>query len=98
MNNDQDKSELSDEQEGQVKAEPSRRDFLRVGGMGLAGLAGAAALGVQPSKVYAQTGGSGKRRVTILFDSWNHMMPAPCLLPAGSHGARAQPYLSFLLV
>jgi NAD(P)-dependent dehydrogenase (short-subunit alcohol dehydrogenase family) len=44
--------------------------------MGLAGLAGAAALGVQPSTANAQTRGSGKRRVTILFDSWNHMMPA----------------------
>jgi len=56
--------------------ENSRRDFLRQGGIGLAGLAGAAALGVQPSMASAQTSGSGKRRVTILFDSWNHMMPA----------------------
>ena len=56
--------------------EKSRRDFLRQGGIGLAGLAGAAALGVQPSMASAQTSGSGKRRVTILFDSWNHMMPA----------------------
>ena len=54
----------------------SRRDFLRQGGIGLAGLASAAALGVQPSMASAQTSGSGKRRVTILFDSWNHMMPA----------------------
>ncbi len=44
--------------------------------MGLAGMAGAAALGVQPSNVYAQAKPSGKRRVAILFDSWNHMMPA----------------------
>jgi NAD(P)-dependent dehydrogenase (short-subunit alcohol dehydrogenase family) len=44
--------------------------------MGVAGLAGAAALGVQPSLVSAQESRSGKRRVTILFDSWNHMMPA----------------------
>jgi NAD(P)-dependent dehydrogenase (short-subunit alcohol dehydrogenase family) len=44
--------------------------------MGVAGLAGAAALGVQPSPVSAQESRSGKRRVTILFDSWNHMMPA----------------------
>ena len=57
-------------------AESSRRDFVRVGTMGVAGLAGAAALGVQPSLVSAQESRSGKRRVTILFDSWNHMMPA----------------------
>ena len=76
MNNDQDKHEPTDEQEGQVKAESSRRDFLQMGGMGLAGLAGAAALGVQPSTANAQTSSSGKKRVTILFDSWDHMMPA----------------------
>ena len=44
--------------------------------MGLAGLAGAAALGVQPGNAWADAHGSGKKRVTILFDSWNHMMPA----------------------
>ena len=76
MSNEQDTRESVNEKEEQVETEASRRDFLRMGSMGLAGLAGAAALGVQPSKVYAQTGGSGKRRVTILFDSWNHMMPA----------------------
>ena len=79
MNNEQDAHELTDDQDDQddqEKPESSRRDFLQLGGMGLAGLAGAAALGVQPSKVYAQSSGSGKRRVTILFDSWNHMMPA----------------------
>jgi NAD(P)-dependent dehydrogenase (short-subunit alcohol dehydrogenase family) len=74
--NEQDARELVDEQEEQEKAEASRRDFLRTGSMGLAGLAGAAALGVQPSMVNAQTSSSGKKRVTILFDSWNHMMPA----------------------
>ncbi len=56
--------------------ESSRRDFLSQGSMGLAGLAGAAALGVQPSPASAQESRSGKRRVTILFDSRNHMMPA----------------------
>jgi NAD(P)-dependent dehydrogenase (short-subunit alcohol dehydrogenase family) len=61
------------EQEARPTAGSSRRDFL---GLGLAGLAGAAALGVQPSPVSAQESRSGKRRVTILFDSWNHMMPA----------------------
>jgi NAD(P)-dependent dehydrogenase (short-subunit alcohol dehydrogenase family) len=57
-------------------AESSRRDFVRIGTMGVAGLAGAAALGIQASPVSAQESRSGKRRVTILFDSWNHMMPA----------------------
>jgi NAD(P)-dependent dehydrogenase (short-subunit alcohol dehydrogenase family) len=60
-------------------AESSRRDFLRVGSAGMVGLAGAAALGVQPSKVYAQTSSSGKRRVVILADSNTHMMPALAL-------------------
>ena len=76
MKKEQDTRESVDEQEEQEKTEASRRDFLRMGGMGLAGMAGAAALGVQPSNVYAQAKPSGKRRVTILFDSWNHMMPA----------------------
>jgi 3-oxoacyl-[acyl-carrier protein] reductase len=31
---------------------------------------------MQASQVAAQEGPSVKRRVTILFDSWNHMMPA----------------------
>jgi NAD(P)-dependent dehydrogenase (short-subunit alcohol dehydrogenase family) len=65
-----------DEQEEQATVEASRRDFLRMGGMGLAGMAGAAALGLQPSDVYAEAKKSGEKRVTILFDSWNHMMPA----------------------
>jgi 3-oxoacyl-[acyl-carrier protein] reductase len=79
VNKDNDTRKALDEQdgqEGQVETESSRRDFLRVGGMGLAGMAGAAALGMQPSNVYAQAKPSGKRRVAILFDSWNHMMPA----------------------
>jgi len=76
VKNEQDTRESVDEQEEQEKVEASRRDFLRTGSMGLAGLAGAAALGVQPSNVYAQAASSGKKRVTILFDSWNHMMPA----------------------
>ena len=75
MSNEQDGRELTDEQEEQVKTEASRRDFLRMGSMGVAGLAGAAALGVGPSDAKAATD-TGKRRVTILFDSWNHMMPA----------------------
>ena len=47
------------EQEERPTDESSRRDFLRHGSMGLAGLAGAAALGVQPSTVNAQTSSSG---------------------------------------
>ena len=76
MKNEKDTRESVDEQEEQLETESSRRDFLRVGGMGLAGMAGAAALGMQPSNVQAKTSDSGKRRVAILFDSWNHMMPA----------------------
>ncbi|MHC5185562.1 MAG: SDR family oxidoreductase, partial [Planctomycetota bacterium] len=56
--------------------EASRREFLKLGSAGLAALAGTAALGIQPSQAKAQEGSSGKKRVTILFDSWNHMMPA----------------------
>jgi NAD(P)-dependent dehydrogenase (short-subunit alcohol dehydrogenase family) len=49
-----------------------RRDFLRVGALGVAGLA--AGLKVHPAA--AQSARAGKKRVAILFDSWNHMMPA----------------------
>ena len=56
--------------------ENSRRDFLRKGSLGIAGVAGAAALNVQTSEAVAQESSSGKKRVVILFDSWNHMMPA----------------------
>ena len=75
MSNEQDERASTDEQEEKVKTDASRRDFLRAGSMGLAGLAGAAALGVSPSEAKAATD-TGKRRVTILFDSWDHMMPA----------------------
>ena len=64
------------EQEERPTDESSRRDFLRKGSMGLGGLAGAAALGVQHSTANAETSGSGKRRVVILADSNTHMMPA----------------------
>ena len=74
--NEQDARELAHEQEEQLKPEASRSDFLRKGSMGLAGLAGAAALGVQPSKADEKTGRSGKKRVVILADSNTHMMPA----------------------
>jgi 3-oxoacyl-[acyl-carrier protein] reductase len=56
--------------------ERSRRDFLRLGSIGLAGVAGAAAIGAQTSQAQAQETASGRKRVSILFDSWNHMMPA----------------------
>ena len=59
--------------------EESRRDFLKLGGSGFAGLAaGAAVFGAATSQASAQTreAPSGEKRVTILFDSWNHMMPA----------------------
>jgi len=49
-----------------------RRDFLRVGALGAAGLAA----GLKASPVAAQSTKAGKKRVVILFDSWNHMMPA----------------------
>jgi 3-oxoacyl-[acyl-carrier protein] reductase len=75
MNKETDKHAGVAEQEDTSLGKGSRRDFLQ-GAAGLAGLAGAAALGLQPSKVKAQQESSGKRRVTILFDSWNHMMPA----------------------
>ncbi|WP_163887100.1 SDR family NAD(P)-dependent oxidoreductase [Aliiruegeria sabulilitoris] len=58
------------------QGEGSRRDFLVTGAAGIAGIAGATAMGLQPSQVKAQEGSSGKKRVVILFDSWNHMMPA----------------------
>jgi NAD(P)-dependent dehydrogenase (short-subunit alcohol dehydrogenase family) len=64
------------EQEDTQPGKNSRRDFLKQGAMGLAGLASATALGMQPSQVEAQERPSGKKRVAILFDSWNHMMPA----------------------
>jgi NAD(P)-dependent dehydrogenase (short-subunit alcohol dehydrogenase family) len=60
----------------QKKIKASRRDFLQKGSIGLASLAGASVLGMQNSMAGVQVGNSEKKRVTILFDSWNHMMPA----------------------
>ena len=76
MKNDQETHDAVSDQEEWPTKEGSRRDFLKLGSAGLAGLAGAAALGIDPSKASAQARPSGKKRVTILFDSWNHMMPA----------------------
>jgi len=57
--------------------ETTRRDFLRMGTMGVASLAGAGALGIHASPARAQERGqSGKKRVVILADSNTHMMPA----------------------
>ena len=49
-----------------------RRDFMRVGALGAAGLA----VGLKAGSAAAQSARAGKKRVVILFDSWNHMMPA----------------------
>ena len=54
MTRDLDKCDAVAEQEGSPSDTRSRRDFLRTGGLGLGGIAGAAALGVQTSKVQAQ--------------------------------------------
>ena len=64
------------EQEAGPKEVSSRRDFLKQGSIGAAGLVGVAAMGFQPEIATAQSSRSGKKRVCILFDSWNHMMPA----------------------
>ncbi len=76
MDKNHNQSKAEPEQTEKLEADDSRRDFLRLGATGVAGLAGAAALGLQPSSVAAQQNRSGNKRVTILFDSWNHMMPA----------------------
>ena len=73
MKKEHDSHEAAVEKEERPTVGSSRRDFLS---LGLAGLVGAATLGGQPSPASAQESRSGKRRVTILFDSWNHMMPA----------------------
>ena len=49
-----------------------RRDFMRLGALGAAGLA----VGLNAGSAVAQSEKAGKKRVAILFDSWNHMMPA----------------------
>ncbi len=66
---------VTDDHEPQAD-ERSRRDFLKKGSLGLAGVAGATALAGQTSPASAQETSPGKKRVVILFDSWNHMMPA----------------------
>ena len=56
MNNDNDKRKAVDEQEKQeeqVTVEPSRRDILKLGAMGMVGFASTAALGALPSQLIA---------------------------------------------
>ena len=76
MDKDKNKPKLANKKEEQKKLTSSRRDFLQKGTIGLAGLAGAAAFGMQPAMAMPHSNYSDKRRVAILFDSWNHMMPA----------------------
>jgi hypothetical protein len=70
------RQEDAPEQEDMLLGNSTRQDFIKQGAAGLAGLPGATVLGMQPSQVEAQETPSGKKRVTILFDSWNHMMLA----------------------
>jgi NAD(P)-dependent dehydrogenase (short-subunit alcohol dehydrogenase family) len=77
MKVEQDGDEAAVEKEEPRTVGTSRRDFLKQGGLGMASFAGVAAtLGSQAGPASAAAHRSGKRRVTILFDSWNHMMPA----------------------
>jgi 3-oxoacyl-[acyl-carrier protein] reductase len=76
MSKEKNKNDDIAKQEDTLVGNSTRRDLFRHGAAGLAGLAGASVLGMQPSRVEAQEGPSGKKRVVILFDSWTHMMPA----------------------
>ncbi len=49
-----------------------RRDFLRVGALGVAGIAA----GLKAGPAAAQSARAGKKRVVILADAQTHMMPA----------------------
>lgn len=64
------------EQEDSLLCKSTRRDLLMQGTAGLFGLAGASVLGMQSAHAEARERSAGKKRVVILFDSWNHMMPA----------------------
>ena len=78
MNKDEDDARLNAtaEEDAALLGNSTRRDLFRQGAVGLAGLAGASVLGMQSLEAKAQERPTGKRRVVILFDSWNHMMPA----------------------
>lgn len=62
---------MSSDKKEKATVDFNRRDFLLAGAAGAAGLA-ATSMGM--GTAYAAA--SGKKRVVILFDSWNHMMPA----------------------
>ena len=62
-NDEQHTHEAGLEQDERPEGTSSRRDFVKLGGVGVAGLAGAAALGLGPSTAKAQTNPSGKKRV-----------------------------------
>lgn len=62
---------MSSDKKEKATIDFNRRDFLLAGAAGAAGLA-ATSMGM--GTAYAAK--SGNRRVVILFDSWNHMMPA----------------------
>ena len=78
MNKDEDDARLTAtaKEDAALLGNSTRRDLFRQGAAGLAGLAGASMLGMQSLEAKAQQRPTGKRRVVILFDSWNHMMPA----------------------
>jgi 3-oxoacyl-[acyl-carrier protein] reductase len=78
MNKDEDDARLTatEEEDAALLGNSTRRDLFRQGAVGLAGLAGASVLGMQYLEAKAQERPTGKRRVVILFASWNHMMPA----------------------
>ena len=78
MNKDKDDARLTatEEEDAALPGNSTRRDLFRQGAVGLAGLAGASVLGMQSLEAKAQERPTGERRVVILFDSWNHMMPA----------------------
>jgi hypothetical protein len=61
MNKKQDTHKAVADQGERPREGSSRRDFLRVGGVGLLGLAGSASLGAQSSQLNARASGSGQR-------------------------------------
>ena len=61
MNKELHDQEAVAEQEERPEGESSRRNFLKQGSIGVAGLAGAAAVGFQPAVATAQSNRSGKK-------------------------------------
>ena len=68
MNSDREEKEVQGPTMEQPAPGASRRDVLRLGALGLAGFAGAAAVGMQASEAQAKQHRSGKKRVAILAD------------------------------